>query len=111
MAIKIIIEDVVGFKVKGTLNDAAGIAQPFDFTLTCARLDADQIQAKLKDETDASFCDFMLDVVQGWGGVRDSDNKPEPFTKEAYRQLCKIPGVSALAFRTYLNEVGAKAKN
>jgi len=111
MAIKIVISDTVGFKVKGTINDSAGIAQPFDYTLKCVRLDADQIQVKLKDESDALLTDFMADVVEDWSGVRDADDKPMPYTEAALRQLFKIPGVAGLTFRTYLLEVGAKEKN
>ncbi len=111
MALKIVISDTVGIKVKGTINDAAGVPQPFDFGLTCTRLDADQIQAKLKNESDASTADFLGDVITGWSGVRDADDKPLPYSEDALAQLCKIPGVAALAFRTYLAEVGAKEKN
>jgi hypothetical protein len=111
VAIKIVISDTVGFKVKGTINDAAGVAQPFDFTLTCQRLDADQIKAKLKDDSDKSFEDFMASIITGWGGVRDADDKPMPYTPEAYGQLCKIPGIANIAFHTYFAEVGAKEKN
>ena len=111
MEIKIIISDTVGFKVKGTINDAAGTPQPFDFSLTCIRLDADEIQAKLKSDSDSSLTDFLTDVVQNWGNVRDADDKPLPYSDAHLRQLCKIPGVANLAFRTYMSEVGAKEKN
>lgn len=111
MAIKIIISDTVGFKVKGTINDAAGIAQPFDFGLTCIRLDADQIQVKLKSDSDASVTDFLCDVVSGWSGVKDADDKQIAYSEESLRQLCKIAGVAAVIFRAYLAEVGAKEKN
>lgn len=111
MAIKIVISDTVGLKVKGTINDAAGVAQPFDFALTCIRLDADQIQAKLKSESDASITDFLADIITGWSGVRDADDKPIPYTEDALRQLCKIPGVANLAFKSYLLDAGAKEKN
>lgn len=111
MAIRIIISDTVGIKVKGTINDAAGIPQPFDFGLTCARLDAEQIQAKLKNEAEGPITDFLADVVRGWTGVRDEDDKPLPYSPEALRQLCKIPGLAHVAFRTYMSEVGAKEKN
>ena len=111
MAIKIVISDTVGFKVKGTINDAAGVAQPFDFGLTCTRLDAEQIEKRLKSDSDASIADFLADVIEDWTGVRDADDKQIPYTEAALRQLCNIPGVGGLAFRTYLAEVGAKAKN
>ena len=111
MAIKITISNTVAFNVKGTINDANGIAQPFSFKLTCQRLEQEQITNKLKSESDASLVDFLVDVVQDWSGVRDDDDKPVPYTDAALRQLCKISGVGAVAFQTYLAEVGAKAKN
>lgn len=109
MSIKITVSDTVKFKVKGTINDAAGIAQPFDFSLTCLRLDADQIQAKFKAEE--TVIDFLVDVVEDWSGVRDDDDKALPYSDAALRQLCKISGVSGVAYKTYLQEVGAKEKN
>lgn len=112
MAIKIVVSDTVGIKVKGAINDAAGVPQPFDFGLTCTRLDADQIQAKLAPGgDDRSIADFMVDLVSGWSGVRDADNKEIPYTEDALRQLFKIPGVAGLTLRTYITEVGAKEKN
>ncbi len=111
MAIKIVISDTVGFKVKGAINDAAGVPQAFDFNLTASRLDADQIQAKLKTDSEASITDFLADVIEGWSGVRDADDKPLAYSEDNLRALCKIPGLAGLAFRTYLAEVGAKEKN
>lgn len=111
MAIKISISNTVKFKVKGTIKDEAGIDQPFDFTLTCMRLDADQIQSKLRGESDASVSDFLADVVEDWAGVRDADDKQLPYSEESLRALFRIPGVAGLAFRTYLSEIGAKEKN
>lgn len=111
MAIKIVISNTVKFKVKGTIKDEAGVDQPFDFGLTCMRLDSDQIRNKLRDEGDASVTDFLVDVVEDWAGVKDADDKALTFTEENLRSLCRIPGVANLAFRTYLVEVGAKEKN
>lgn len=109
MSIKIVISDTVGIKVKGSINDAAGVAQPFDFALTCTRMDADAITAKLSGA--GTSVDFMVDVTTGWSGVRDADDKPLPYTEDAYRALCKIPGLANIAFNAYLAESGAKAKN
>jgi hypothetical protein len=111
MAIKIVISNTVRFKVKGTLKDEAGVDQPFDFSLTCMRLDSEQIQAKLRSESDASVIDFLCDVVEDWSGVKDADDKALPYTEDNLRTLCRIPGIASLAFRTYLLEVGAKEKN
>jgi hypothetical protein len=111
MAIKIVVSDTVGFKVKGAINDAAGVAQSFDFSLTAHRLDTEQIQQKLKAKDELIYADFMVDVVTGWGGVRDADDKPMDFSEENLRLLFKIRGVANLAFNTYMLEVGAKEKN
>lgn len=111
MSIKIVISNTVKFKVKGSLKDEAGVDQPFDFSLTCMRLDADQIQNKLRGEGDASVTDFLADVVEDWAGVKDADDKALTFNEDNLRALCRIPGIAALAFRTYLTEVGAKEKN
>ena len=111
MAIKIVVSDTVGIKVKGTINDATATPQPFEFRLTCLRLDSDQITDKLKNESDATIVDFLADIVEGWSGVRDAQDQPLPYSVDALRQLCKIPGVPGLAFRTYMAEVGAKEKN
>jgi len=111
MSIKIVVSDKLKFKVKGTIKNEAGVDEPFDFSLTCLRLDSDGIKSKLSDNSETSVVDFMLEVIEDWQGVRDADDKPLPFSDVAWRNLCKIPGVSVVAFRTYLAEVGAKEKN
>ncbi len=111
MAINIIVSDTVQFKVKGTINDAAGIAQPFDFKLVCTRMDADTLDARVKANSDETFADFLADVVEDWSGVKDADNKAIPYSTDALAQLCKIAGVARVAWIAYLTEVGAKAKN
>ena len=111
MAITITVSDTVAFNVKGTINDAAGVPQPFSFKLTCTRLEQEQISNKLKSDTDSSIIDFLADVVEDWSGVRDAEGKTIAYTEDALRKLCKISGVAAVAFQTYLVEVGAKAKN
>lgn len=111
MAIKIVVSDKVGIKVKGNIQDETGTAKPFDFNLVCQRLDADQITSRLKDETDRTLTDFMVDVIEDWSGVRGEDDKPLGYTPDNYRALCKIPGVAMLAFRAYMADVGAKEKN
>lgn len=111
MSIQIVVSNTVTFKVKGSINDEKGVAQPFHFGLTCVRLDADQIKDKLSAESEGTTTEFLSDVIEAWDGVRDADGKPLPYTADNLRQLCKIPGVAALTFRTYLIEVGAKEKN
>jgi hypothetical protein len=111
MAIKMVISDQVGIKVKGTINDPAGIPQPFDFNLVCQRLDAEQIKVRLNSASDDSISGFLVDIVESWSGVRDEDDKFLPYSADALRQLCRIPGIATLTLQTYLAEAGAKAKN
>lgn len=111
MSIKIVVSNTVGFNVKGVINDAAGIPQPFSFKLVCTRLDAEQIQTRLKADSESTILDFLTDVIEDWSGVRDAEDKSIPYSTDALRQLCAIPGVAGVAFRTYVAEVGAKEKN
>ena len=111
MAIKIVLSPLVKFKVQGTIKDAAGIDQPFSFSLTCRRMDQEQVQATLRDESDKSVTEFLASVIESWEGVRDDDDKPLAYSEDALKQLARIHGVALLAFRTYLSEVGAKEKN
>ncbi len=111
MAINIVISDTVKFKVKGTINDAGGIAQPFDFSLTCTRMDSDTLDARVKANSDETFVEFLADVVEDWAGVKDAEGKNVPYSEDALKQLCKIAGVARVAWVAYLTEVGAKAKN
>lgn len=111
MAISIKVDNIVKFKVKGTIKDGNGIDQPFDFSLTCKRLDADQ-QASLKDENgNIVYVDFMEAVIQDWSGVKDGNDENLPYTAENWRALAKVQGVAQLAWLTYMRESGAKEKN
>jgi len=107
MAIKIVVSDIVGFKVKVSINDAAGNAQAFTFGLKCKRLTSEELQ----ELNGIVYADFMAGVILDWSDVQDAQDKPLPYSESAWRELCKIPGLGAVAFRTYLGEVGAKEKN
>lgn len=109
MAITIEVSDLVKFKVKGTINDETGTAKPFDFWLTCERLDADELSAKIKG--DGNITEFMVDLVRDWDEVRTLAGQKIPFSVDALRQLLAIPGVAYVSYRTYTVEVGAKEKN
>ena len=111
MSIKIVVSNTVGFTVKGVINDAAGVPQPFSFKLIAARRESEQIQTRLKADGESTLIDFLSDIIEDWSGVRDADDKAIPYSVDALRQLCAIPGVAAVAFRTYIAEVGAKEKN
>ena len=109
MSINIVVSDIVGINVKGTINNEDGAAKPFDFSLVCTRLDTDAIGERVK--SDGSITDFLAEVTLDWKGVKGPDGAPVPYAEEALRKLCKIPGVAHVAYRAYLVEVGAKEKN
>lgn len=109
MSLIIEVSNKVKFKVKGTLNDESGVAKPFDFSLTCIRLDADEIQTSL--DSAGKIHEFMAEVMLDWDGLRDANKALVPFSEDAVKALFKIPGMARVVFNTYLAEVGAKEKN
>lgn len=120
MAITITVSDKVGFKVKGTLNDADGNSQDFEFGLTAKRLDEDEItalQAELvvqatKEGNHKSLIAKLLGLITNWSDVRDEANATIAFTPDAFEQLLRAHrGLALLVWRTYLAEQGAKEKN
>jgi hypothetical protein len=112
MSIKLVISQRVKFNVRGTFRNEVGYDDPFDFSLTCRRLDTDAMQTKLRERGDASITEFMLDVIEDWSGVKDGDDKPLPWSEDGWREMCRIrPGAAMLAYRTYLTEAGVKEKN
>jgi len=110
MAFKLIARNTVTVPVKGffTLDD--GKKELFDFKLTCRRQGADEQLAALKND-DKSVKAFMQDVVQGFSGVLDEDGNQVTYSEETLDALLETPGIAQLAFRAYLEEQGAKAKN
>lgn len=116
MGISIVISDSVRFKVAGSINDAAGKPQPFDFWLTARRLkDTAEVQQHLDalraSESKTPLTDAMVDLLRDWSGVTDGSGQPMPFSEDGARQLLNMPGLASLAHATYLREVGAKEKN
>lgn len=111
MTICIKVSPTVQFTVKGSINDERGQAQPFQFRLTCKRLDTEQFREATRDIEGRPLVDFMVPLVEGWSGVKDPKGDDVPYTPEALRELCRIPGVAQLVLNTYAIEAGARAKN
>lgn len=110
MAISLKVSDTIKFKVKGTNKDENGIDQPFDFWLTADRADQDEVRAIFKSEE--NMIDVLVSKVTDWTGVKDADGKQVPYSSDNLQALCKLyPGLTNIAFTTYMTEVGAKAKN
>lgn len=101
--------NIVKFKVKGMVKDAAGLDQPFAFELEAQRINQDDAQVIVNsgDKT----VDIMAELVINWTGVKDGATAIE-YSTDNFRALCReYPGLSNLVFSTYMGEVGAKAKN
>lgn len=120
MSIKITIANKVGFTVKGTINDADGKEQPFDFTLTAARLGEDELSAaqqKLVEDAGQTgnhkaIAEKLVELVTNWTGVRDDTDAPLAYSAEHFAQLlAAYRGLGLIIWRTYLTESGAREKN
>lgn len=111
MAIKLVVSDTVKFQVKGVIRNASGTDEPFNFSLICKRLNAEEIQAKFRADEDPQLVDFFAGITEDWAGVRDHEDKPAPYNVENLRSLFKLPGIASLTFRTYMSECGAREKN
>lgn len=108
MALKIVISPRVKFKVAGKFADEAGNDQPFDFTLTAKRLNADEVGEK---SGSIPLREFVREVAEDWSGVNDETGAAIPFSADALDSLLRLPGVALLAFRAYVDHNGAREKN
>lgn len=109
MAINIVIDDIVGVKVKGQILDSKGNPKPYDFMLTCERKNSEDLSAMLGG--DLTIGEVLTAVVKDWTGPRDAQGQPVPYSTEALTQICKIPGVAKKAFDAYLRSCGDVEKN
>ncbi|MCV2365532.1 hypothetical protein LNV23_18950 [Paucibacter sp. DJ1R-11] len=108
MSIKLTVSPTVTVRVKGTVPASNGTAQPFDFTLICDRVDADELREI--NESDARLADVLLPRTKGWEHVLDEHDAPVPFSPEAFKQLFRIVGLAGVAWVAYLQACGAKGR-
>ncbi|QTW18185.1 hypothetical protein [Comamonas kerstersii] len=109
MAIKIVLSNLVKFRVRGEINDENGNKQAVDFSLTCERHPADE-WPKIFVEGEKLSQGFAK-ITKDWGDVLDEKGQPVPYSAEALDQLFSIPGVAQLTYVAYATESGVKAKN
>lgn len=105
---KLIVSATVLIAVAGKIPNEAGVALPFDFTLKCDRLPADQIRNLVEKST---ITEVVRKVSRGWDAVTDDDGNAVPFSVEALDQLLNVPGMAKVCFDAYFEGCGAKAKN
>jgi len=108
MSISIVVSDTVPVRVKGSLPNKAGVAEPFDFTLLCDRIDADELNEL--NQGDQRLVDVLLPRTRGWEHVLDENRQPVPFGEAAFRQLYRIVGLAGLTFKAYVEASGAKGR-
>lgn len=112
MPYKLNIADVVHVPIKFDVNNG-GKNKHFSFFLVCDRLEQDEIKDRTKDP-EMPVSDFVKSVTKGWIGqtiVVDEEGKPAEFSDETFGLMLKMPGFSLIAYKSYFEECGAKAKN
>lgn len=110
MAIKISIGNIAKFKVEGTTKNETGADVPFSFSLECDRITSDQLAERI-EQAEGKFVEILAGVVRSWDDVKTDDGASVPYSVEALRELCLLPGLARVAFNAYVANVGAKAKN
>jgi hypothetical protein len=111
MAIKLTISNKVKFKVEGTIKDADGVDQPFNFALTCKRLDAEELQRRFAASQDSTLGEFLEEITLDWAEVKDDAGQALAYSADSLKSLLRSPGLAALVYGKYITEIGAKAKN
>lgn len=112
MARKLAIANIVKVPVKFTLNNGGKVSQ-FSFSVTCDRLDQDEIKSRLSDG-ESLIKEFLTGVITGWDGqklVIEEDGTPADFDAESLDMLLGTAGVAMVIFNAYFKECGAKEKN
>lgn len=108
------IENSVDVPVKFTLKQGK-VNKSFAFTLSCTRLEQDEIFSRLK-ALEYKLPDFLQSegVIFGWSDQRlvlDAQGEPAAFSADALAMLLSPPGVSKVVYDAYLKDCGAKEKN
>jgi hypothetical protein len=56
--------------------------------------------------------DISRDVLVGWSGINDDNNKEIPFSQKALDQLLEVPFLAVAVLKAYMDSIkGAKRKN
>ena len=109
---KLAVENLVKVPVKFNLNNNGKVSN-FSFSLTCDRLDQDELRDVFADK-DLLIKDLLKRITKGWSGqtlVLDDSNKPAEFSDDAFAAMLGVAGIDGVMYSAYLKEVGAKEKN
>jgi hypothetical protein len=56
--------------------------------------------------------DISRDVLVGWSGINDDNNKEIPYSQKALDQLLEVPFLAVAVLKAYMDSIkGAKRKN
>lgn len=112
MALKVVIADKVGIKVKGTTQEESGAEKKFEFVLVCDRLNETEMKAVMGDQRE-SISQFFEKRVHDWRDQRlvFEEDKPAAFSVEALKLLLNIHAMPAVCWQAYLMQAGATGKN
>ncbi len=106
---KLAISNTITVPIKGSIPDDKGGAVPFNFTLRCKRLKADELKDAV-EQNDRTLAQFMADITEGWDGVADAEGNALPYSRAALDELFNIVGMVLLVFQAYMDACGAKGK-
>ncbi len=109
-----VISPTVLVTVKGATKDGKGQPVPFKFTLTCSRLQADDLKQRISSG-EFDMKDVLREVTTDWSGQRlvidEETTQPADFCPEAFDALLNIPGMALVCFNAFAKETSAEAKN
>jgi hypothetical protein len=112
MALKVVVANKVGIKVKGTTQDEDGREVPFEFVLLCNRLTNAEMKSVMSDQAE-SIAQFFEKQAYGWRGqtLVTDDGVPADFSLEALQTLFTIKSMDIVCWQAYITQAGANAKN
>ncbi|WP_314436956.1 hypothetical protein [Massilia timonae] len=109
-----VISPTVLVAVKGATKDGLGQPVPFKFTLTCSRLQADDLKQRISGG-EFDMKDVLREVTSTWAGQRlvmdQETGQPADFCPEAFDALLNISGMALVCFNAFAKETSAEAKN
>lgn len=124
MALRLSQSAAYKWPVKITIPTDGGKRETFTFDATFNRLKQSRIteiiengQRKSRGEPlepgqDLSDFEVMSEILAGWDGVVDDDNKPIAFSQSSLEQLCELPTVAGQIAEAWMASLQkAKAKN
>lgn len=82
----------------------------FNLTLLCHRLNQTQIDAMLENKAE-TLDEFLHKIVYDWADVLTDEGEKIPFTQQSLDEALEQPGMRALFYSAYMNEISAKARN